>query len=76
MVVRRERRETEAGSSVCGARVFLTLLGLLLRVVLVLGAFLGDAPMSLSRPLTVAVVAFLISLVFAHGAEVTAAQAE
>jgi hypothetical protein len=63
-----------AGSSVCGAGVFLTLLGLLLRVVLVLSAFLSYAPMSLFRPVTVAVAAFLISLVFAHSAEITAAK--
>lgn len=74
--MRRERREAKAGSSVCGARVLLTLFGRLLRVVLVLSAFLGYAPMSLSRPLTVTVIAVLISLVFAHDAEVTAAQAE
>jgi hypothetical protein len=53
------------------------LLGLLPRPVglLFFCAFLSYAPMSLVGPLTVAVAAFLISLVFAHGAEVSVATA-
>ena len=72
--MRATTRGRSAGLFVCGARLFLTLLCLLLRpVALVFSAFFGYPPMSLIRPLLVPVFpARVLSWIVGHGDEVSA----